>query len=38
MMAMLPTAEATRATAPDAGYRNMPQLVQEYSAHFLAGK
>jgi hypothetical protein len=24
--------------APDAGYKNMPQLVQEYNAHFAAGK
>lgn len=24
--------------APDAGYKNMPQLVQEYNAHFAVGK
>ena len=23
--------------APDAGYKNMPQLVQEYNAHFAPG-
>ncbi|GAB3877984.1 hypothetical protein GCM10028824_39050 [Hymenobacter segetis] len=31
-------AARVRQQAPDAGYKNMPQLVQEYKAHFATGK
>ena len=31
-------AARVRQQAPDAGFKNMPQLVQEYNAHFAAGK
>ncbi|GAB2858816.1 hypothetical protein [Hymenobacter ruber] len=31
-------AARVRQQAPDAGYKNMPQLVREYNAHFAGGK